>query len=262
MRKKIIIITLISVVLIIGIFTTIYFHGQQLCKGALVKINYENASPFISENDVLNIVNGLYPELTSVSRNDINIEHIELAVKANPYVEKADVSMDLNGEIHILVKQKKPLARVFNKKGESYYITYDKKLMPISKFGNERVVVVSGEINQKYSDSVVLKDYISADNTMDNYILFKIWKTVVLLNENPFLKALIDQLYINENNEIEMIPRVGDQLIILGDIDNLETKFENLIVMYTQGFQKVGWEKYSVINLKFKNQVVCTRKQQ
>lgn len=262
MKKKIIIILLVSVIVIIGVFATILIHGNQLCKGAFVKINYENASPFITENDVLNIVNGLYPDLLNTKTSVLNVENIERSIKANPYIEQADVSLDLNGKINITVKQKKPLVRVFNKKGESYYITYDRKLMPISVFGNERVVVASGEINQRYSDSVVLKDYITADNNMDNYILFKIWKTTMKIEERPFLKSLIDQIYINEDNDIEMIPRVGDQLIILGDIDNLDTKFENLEAMYSQGFQKVGWDKYSILNLKYKNQVVCTRKQQ
>ncbi len=261
MKKKIIILSIISTIIIIGVILTIIIHSKQLCKGAFVHINYENASPFITDTDILSIVDKLYPEIKNTKSSEINIELIESNIKSNPFVENAEVSLDLNGNINIQVKQKKPLVRVFPKKGESYYITYDKKLMPISKFGNERVVVASGEIKQRYSSLVTLKDYISNDNTMDNYVLYKIWKTAMVLNENTFLKALIDQIYINENNEIELIPRVGDHLIILGDIDNLESKFENLEVMYSQGFQKVGWDKYSIINLKFKNQVVCTRKQ-
>lgn len=262
MKKKVIILSIISIIILLGVILTIVFHGKQLCKGAFISIKYENASPFVTENDILSIVEKLYPEIKNTKSSDINIELIESNIKSNPYVENAEVSLDLRGKINIMVKQKKPLVRVFPKKGESYYITYDKKLMPLSKFGNERVIVASGEINQRYSSLVVLKDYISNDNTMDNFILYKIWKTAMLLNENSFLKALIDQIYINKDNEIEMIPRVGDQLILLGDIDNLDTKFENLEVMYSQGFQKVGWDKYSIINLKFKNQVVCTRKQQ
>ncbi len=262
MKKKIIILSLIFLLIIVGVTLTIIIHGNQICKGASVSINYENASPFITESDILSIVDKLYPEIKTIKSSDVNIELIESSVKLNPFVEKVEVSLDLNGKINIQVKQKKPLVRVFNLKGESYYITYDKRLMPISKFGNERVVVASGEIKQKYNDSVILKDYISTDNTIDNYVLYKIWKTAMFVNENSFLKALIDQIYINFDNEIEMIPRVGDQLIILGDIDNLDTKFENLEAVYSQGFQKVGWDKYSIINLKFKNQVVCTRKQQ
>ncbi len=260
MKKKFAIISIISVLVILGIVFTIMMHGKQKCKDVNIKINYENASHFIKEYEILDMIKSVYPEINQTEISDINLAKLRALILANPFVENADVSMDLNGNLHIKVKQKKPLVRVFNKKGESFYISYDKKLMPTSLHGSERVVVASGEINTKYNDSIVIKELFSADNSVENVILFKIWKTALHIAQNAFFKAQIDQIFINENHEIELIPRVGDQLIILGDINDLEIKFQNLEVMYRQGFQKVGWDKYSIINLKYRNQVVCTRK--
>lgn len=260
MKKKIAIISIISIFVISGIVFTIMMHGKQNCKEVKIEINYDNSLRFIKDYEILNIVKSVYPEINSTEISDINLSKIKISILSNPFVESANVSMDLNGKLHINVKQKKPLARVFNKKGESFYISYDKKLMPISSYGSERVVVASGEINTSYHDSIVIKELFSADNSIENSVLFKIYKTAMHISKNPFLKAQIDQIYITENREIELIPRVGNQLIILGDINDLETKFQNLELMYQQGFQKVGWEKYSIINLKYRNQVVCTRK--
>jgi cell division protein FtsQ len=261
MKKKIIITSIISIIIIVGIAVTIMMHGKQHCKEVNIEINYENASHFIKDYEILSIITNVYPEIKSTEISDINLSKISHAILENPFIENVSVSMDLNGNLHVKVKQKKPLVRVFNKKGESFYISHDKKLMPTSPYGTERVVVASGEINTVYSDSLVIKELFSSENNLENMILFKIWKTASHINTNPFLKAQIDQIFITEKLEIELIPRVGDQVIILGDINDLDIKFQNLEVMYQQGFQKVGWDKYSIINLKYLNQVVCTRKQ-
>ena len=261
MKKKIIITSIIFFIVIVGVVVTITMHGKQYCKSINIEIKYDNASQFIKDYEVLSIINNVYPEINKTEISEINLSKINNAIIKNPFIESTNISMDLNGNLHVKVKQKKPLVRVFNKKGESFYISHDKKLMPISPYGSERVVVASGEINTIYSDSIVIKEIFSADNNLGNMILYKIWKTATHLSTNPFLKAQIDQIYITDNKEIELIPRVGDQVIILGDINDLDIKFQNLELMYQQGFQKVGWEKYSIINLKYLNQVVCTRKQ-
>ena len=71
----------------------------------------------------------------------------------------------------------------------------------------------------------------------------------------------IDQIYINENNEVQLIPRVGDHLIVLGNFDRYEQKLEKLRKFYLFGLNETSWNIYSKIDLRFKDQVVCTRKE-
>jgi cell division protein FtsQ len=48
---------------------------------------------------------------------------------------------------------------------------------------------------------------------------------------------------------------------VFGDAKDFEEKFEKLKTFYTEGLNKTdGWNKYSTINIKYKNQVVCTKK--
>ena len=79
------------------------------------------------------------------------------------------------------------------------------------------------------------------------------------INKDDFWSAQIEQLYVNENGDIELIPRVGNQKIIFGDATQMKEKFNKLFILYTKGFDKTGWNNYSAINLKFNDQVVCTR---
>ena len=69
-----------------------------------------------------------------------------------------------------------------------------------------------------------------------------------------------NQIYIERNGDMMMVPKVGDHVIELGTIDDLDNKFSNLLTFYLNGMPRAGWNTYSKISLKFKGQVVCTKK--
>ena len=70
----------------------------------------------------------------------------------------------------------------------------------------------------------------------------------------------MEQIFVHPDNEVELIPRVGNHRIMLGTFEGFEEKLDKLQLFYEQAIPKVGWEKYSIINLKYKNQIVCTKK--
>jgi cell division protein FtsQ len=53
---------------------------------------------------------------------------------------------------------------------------------------------------------------------------------------------------------------VGNHRIVLGDFDDYAGKMYKLQLFYEQAIPKLGWEKYDVINLKYKDQIVCAKK--
>jgi cell division protein FtsQ len=81
------------------------------------------------------------------------------------------------------------------------------------------------------------------------------------INADDFWRSQIHQIYVNDNDDMEIVPLVGDQRIIFGDTTSMEEKFKKLLTFYQEGLNTTGWwNKYSTINLKFKNQIVCTKK--
>ena len=102
-----------------------------------------------------------------------------------------------------------------------------------------------------------MKDYTIIYDIND---IYKIYKLTSYLLDNDVLKHLFDQIYISQIGDIELVPKVGNHIVVLGDIDNLDEKFENLLAVYKEGFVNLGWDKYVKLNLKYKNQVVCTKK--
>ena len=82
------------------------------------------------------------------------------------------------------------------------------------------------------------------------------------IKNDTLLNSLITQAYINKEREIELYPAIGNQKILFGSGTDIADKFEKLKIFYTQGLNSVnGWDRYSTINLKYKNQVVCIKKE-
>lgn len=86
-----------------------------------------------------------------------------------------------------------------------------------------------------------------------------LYRFALFLQKDDFWNDQIEQIYVRSAQDIEIIPRIGDHRIILGSLDNYENKLNRLRLFYEQVIPKMGWEKYRVINLKYKNQIVCTK---
>ena len=91
-------------------------------------------------------------------------------------------------------------------------------------------------------------------------MLDDIYQISKFIDQSEFWKAQIEQVYVDKDLEFVIIPKVGNHKIVFGGIENLAGKFEKLMIFYKQGLSKTGWNEYSEINLKYKNQVVCTKR--
>ena len=201
--------------------------------------------------------------LDNTELKNININALEKALNSHPAVENADLSVAVNGDIKIEVKQRTPLVRVFNMSGESYYIDTQSKLMPLSDKYTARVLVVNGNIFEPYSRRYRFTVKEIADNKIFREVsmLDDIYKMAEYISNDTLLNGLIHQLSINSDKEFEMYPAIGNHKIIFGGAVDIAEKFEKLKVFYKEGLNKTdNWNKYAIVNLKYKNQVVCTKK--
>jgi cell division protein FtsQ len=99
------------------------------------------------------------------------------------------------------------------------------------------------------------------DTGFKNTILRDVFHFVQYINSNPFWSAQIDQIYVDSREEIDLFPRVGNHLIHLGTAENYEGKLRNLEAFYDKILPEAGWNRYSLINLEFRDQIVCKRRQ-
>ena len=215
-----------------------------------IKILIPGADNFIEREEIDAILKQSQGQLIGRQLEGINLQEIEKKMKANPYIAMATVYADMDGVIHVEVKQRQPILRVINSGGQDYYIDSDGLKMPVSPNFTANVLAANGNILEHFGGKV---------DTLITKLAVDLYTTAAFIKRDTLWDAQIEQLYVNEKKEIELIPRVGNQRIILGSADSLDVKMRNLLAFYKQAMPKVGWDTYKTINIKYTNQVVCEK---
>ena len=199
-------------------------------------------------DEILKSKNGL---LIGRRLSGIDIQYLENKLKANPFIEYAKVYVDMNGVIHADVKQRVPVLRILNLSGQDFYVDQNGYKIPLSDHFTARVLVANG---------IILEDFSGKVDTLKTKLSKDLFLTAKYIAEDSLWNDQIVQMFVNEKNDIELVPRVGNQKIILGNADNLKDKFRNLLLFYKKAIPQAGWDTYSSINLKFKGQIVCEKR--
>lgn len=250
-----------------GLLASLAFVSKKekavVAENMTVTVVNTDENTFIDEEDVKDFFNERKDSILSTELKNINVNDLEKALNSHPAVENADVAVDINGDVTVNVTQRTPLVRVLNSDGESYYIDDKSKLMPLNDKYTARVLIASGDIMEPYSQRYQFSANDIAKNKLFSKIsvLDDIYTISNYIAKDSVLSGLIHQINITNDKEVELYPSIGNHTIIFGEVKDIEEKFNKLKIFYTEGLNKTdGWNKYSIINIKYKNQVVCTKK--
>jgi len=242
--KKILYIIL-ALLLITYIGASVYYltntkPNVTLCEKVEIVIADSLEKYFLNEKEIIAYLTKakLYP--LNKNSDEINTHQIEEALLKNEIIEAAEVVQAVSGKVTITILQRMPVLHVFSS-GGSYYVDKTGQTMPSSLGQAMPVPVASGNIEKSFAVS-------------------ELYKFALFLQNDTFWNDQITQIYVRSTKDVELVPRVGSHRILLGSLDDFEKKLRNLRKFYEQAIPKMGWEKYSVINLKYRNQIVCTKK--
>jgi len=222
--------------------------SELVCKD--VKVFIPGNQFFIDREEVDNILQVNSRSLIGRRMQNINIQALESKLKANPFIEFAKVYTDMDGVINVEISQRQPILRVMNRFDQDFYVDQHGLKIPLSTNFTARVLVANGYIDEAFANNV---------DSLHTPIATELFRTADYIRKDSLWDAQIAQLYVNKDHEIELIPRVGNNRILIGHADSLESKFHNLLVFYKKALPLVGWDAYKVINVKYANQVVGVR---
>ncbi|MDY0315865.1 MAG: hypothetical protein RBR32_12390 [Bacteroidales bacterium] len=209
---------------------------------------------FLNNEIVENLLNENKIFLDSVNIANLDFNKIEEFLENIPYVKNAEVYNNLDGGINIELIQRNPVMRVITEQ-VNLYIDEDCNPMPLSENYTAQLVVLTGNLENEF----FYEENKSTPNRQ-GLSLLELFNFVNFLNSHDLWASQVEQIYINENGDIELVPRLGNHVIILGNLENYEYKLKKIETLYLKGFNIVDWEKYSIINLKYSNQVICKKR--
>lgn len=241
--KKIVLYVVAAIALAALVITANTIRNKSQVSGLRVVINYNNADTLVTSTA---IKQSLCEEMSWILRQkvkEIDEESITKCVLQSPYVEDCKTSVSVNGIIMVKAKQRRPIVRMLLN-GQEFYLDGQCHRMPVSTEGNGNVVVAN-----------------TASEKCTNNDALRLYHVAKYLDENQEYGILFDQIYLDEHRDICLVPKLGDHVVVIGDLDNMDKKMQNLCSFYKSSMSQMGWETYSSINLKFNNQVICTRRQ-
>ncbi|MDR3696623.1 cell division protein FtsQ [Mucilaginibacter sp.] len=222
--------------------------SEMVCRD--VKIYIPGSQYFIDREEIDHILGIQSHAIIGHRMDDINIHELEGRLKSNPFIEFAKIYADMDGIINVEISQRQPVLRIMNRFDQDFYIDQHGLKLPLSANFTARVLVANGYIDELFANHV---------DTLHTALAMQLFKTADYIRKDSLWDAQIAQLYVNKDHEIELIPRVGNNRILIGDADSLESKFHNLLIFYKKALPLVGWDAYKVINIKYANQVIGVR---
>jgi len=238
-------IRIISQFLFLGVIIFLLaFTNTRYCNNTCVdyRINLadENTS-LITRGEIILLMESINDSIVGTTIAEVPIYEIERKIESLNDVQNAEVYINMEGMLHIDVIQKKAIVRVSPKIGNDFYMDAQGSIFALSNNYTKHLLVASGNIQDT-------ADYIAVLNLAKQISSDSLWSSQIM------------QIYIKENKEIELVPRVGNHKILFGDISDVEEKLRRLYLFYKKGVNQVGWNDYEEINLKFKNQIVCVKR--
>tara|TARA_R110002050_G_scaffold162939_2_gene292874 strand:- start:18981 stop:19775 length:795 start_codon:yes stop_codon:yes gene_type:complete len=193
---------------------------------------------------------------------NLDLKTLEAQFDAMPSVKKAEVYTSLSGLLKVDIKQRTPLVRVFTRTS-SFYIDQAGFVMPLSDKYTAKVPVVNGDLNIDYT-VVAGQNFATKNKLMQtNFEARKLYEAYGLakkFKEVPFWDAQFKQIYFKEDGDIELIPAVGNHVILIDGVEHIDESLTKLMILYKEGLSKTGWNNYKEINLKYKDQIVCKKR--
>ncbi|MFT3740257.1 MAG: cell division protein FtsQ [Breznakibacter sp.] len=214
-------------------------NKNRTCRGVSVQIKDSVELQFMTSKEVKNYVYSHIKGLTKKTIKDINLEEVEHLVDKYPSVAKSEAYFTPQGVLRVVVSQRQPVLRVFSD-GGTFLLDKEGVKIPLRGSYTKRLMVVTGNIDKLKDRTDLVK--------LDGFI-----------KDDSFWRAQIEQIHINSQGDIILVPRVGDHYINIGDVNDLEYKFRNLLALYQKGLRPLEWNSYKEINLKYKGQVICTK---
>lgn len=223
-------------------------QSNRRVKKVVINIDHSGNNYFVEEENVLDLItnNGSDP-IVDKKYQYLDLKEIEMRIKFFKFVSDAQVSRDHKGNLKVLVKQKRPIARIIYPNGVHAYIGSDGTTLSTSENFTSRVVIIDGA----FSPKLMSEDFLQSEEGQTYFDLLK------LVDEDKFWKTQIAQISIDRSGEVVLYPQLGRQVIYLGKPDNLDLKFRNLGLFYKKIIPAKGWNTYQTVNLKYKNQLIC-----
>ncbi|SFD10846.1 cell division protein FtsQ/DivIB [Spirosoma endophyticum] len=225
-------------------------HGQKHVRAVIIRLDQIEGHQFLTRRDVMGyLTNGGADPIIGKDYKEVDFRQLEKRLQNHGLVKKCQVSRDLTGDLLVVIEQPRPLARLMVASDgvravSGQYVSEEGRFFPISMNYSARVPILTGNYFRQNRSLVSER----------NRPLLDLLKRI---HDDPFWRAQITELAVDEQGEVIMWPQMGNHQIEFGPPTDLDAKFKKLKLVYTDVLPAKGWDRYSRVSVQYRNQLVC-----
>ena len=214
-------------------------QSAERCVGVAPDVHAQG-DMLINESGLLKLMKGECPEIVGKRLKDLDYASIERQIEKHPVVRRCEAYPTIDGRVHVEIYQRQPIMRVFGSEG-SYYMDAEGYKITAKSDMRTHTLIVNGSVN----------------TMLDTEGLVRLCRYI---DRDKFWHSMIEQVNVTPRHEYVLVPRVGDHVIEFGTADDMEQKFSDLHSLYKNGWDEREWNIYKRVNVKYKGQIVCTKR--
>ena len=231
-------------------------RSEAVCEGVVITIADSTKHRFVTEDDILNALRATGIRVTGEKVSAIPLSKLEAKVKSFKELKVAEVYMSEDRKLHVYTDQREPVMRVVASYGGDFFIDREGVIM-------RRHNLYTPNIHILEVDMVFNADQMTGMNIYDSEKtenLVRAFELVNYIRGHSFWNGMIDQLEMTRDGRVTLVPNVGNHTVRLGRTDDYKEKLNKLQVFYREAMPVAGWDRYRVVNIEYKGQVVCQRR--
>ena len=211
-------------------------------------VGENTAALFMDEKEILQIIHEQgVKEGQAIGK--LNLNTLEKHLHTIRWVKNVELFLYNTQVLQVKIEQRIPIARIFTASGNSFYIDNEGLQLPLKQLTVLRLPVFtnfpSDQQNLSKPDSLLLNDILHFTKAVQN---------------DSFFMAQTAQVNIAVNGDFELVPTVGDHIVLIGSVENIEDKLNRLYTFYKKVWVQSGLNAYQVIDCRFDNQIVALKK--
>ena len=261
-RFKLVVIYTLAIVGAGGLMAMLGFVGKKQtgtqCWKLEIQVEAPDGRKFIDEQMIAALADSATAQIVGLPVSQVDIQSIHRVVAANSSVSEAHVYTTVDGRCVIHVKQRAPIARIFNALGESYYLDKDGFTMALSDLAVAKLPVFTGEIYDGLRKESVAIDF--PDSLAWGTYLDEIYQFTQVVAQDTFWRAQVEHVHVTTTGDFEIIPRIGNQRVNVGSVADLPKKLKKLRAFYEHTVSTTDLDQYGVIQAQYDGQVVCIKR--
>ena len=215
--------------------------ANAVCSGVEVRGMGRTASQLENSAEILSVLHRYDLDPTGRPMDEVSCEAIEDTLSRMSFVLQCECYKTVSDKVCIDITCRTPILRIMTDGGSNFYIDRDGAVvdrLPQPVY----LPIATGQVSKEFASN-------------------ELCELASYLQHHHFWNSQIEQICVKSDNEVELIPRVGDHIIRFGKVENVKYKFGKLKAFYEKGLPQMGWNRYSVIDVSYGNQVIGIKKQ-